>query len=100
MSYEEKDWILRQIKQIATGLGRMLSRESVMEIVNLEASIADSLTNEELDDILLLIAAEDKLTVSKEDIPRVTKKRLNELMKDFSLLTVEERQLLLEYVNK
>ena len=100
MSYEEKDWILRQIKQIATGLGRMLSRESVMEIVNLEASIADSLTNEELDDILLLIAAEDKLTVSKEDIPRVTQKRLNELMKDFSLLTVEERQLLLEYVNK
>lgn len=100
MSYEEKDWILRQIKQIATGLGRMLSRESVMEIVNLEASIADSLTNEELDDILLLIAAEDKLTVSKEDISRVTQKRLNELMKDFSLLTVEERQLLLEYVNK
>ena len=100
MSYEEKDWILRQIKQIAAGLGRMLSRESVMEIINLESGIADSLTNEELDDILLLIAAEDKLTISSKDIPRVTQKRLNELMKDFSLLTVEERQLLLEYVSK
>ncbi|MFW3578313.1 hypothetical protein [Vagococcus fluvialis] len=38
MSYEEKDWILRQIKQIAKGLGQMLGRESIKEIVNLEMS--------------------------------------------------------------
>ena len=98
MSYEEKDWILRQIKQIAAGLGKMLSRESVIEIVNLEASVADSLTLDELDDILLLIAAEERYSTSGTELTGITEERLAGLMTDFSLLSSDEREVLQKYV--
>ena len=98
MSYEEKDWILRQIKQIAAGLGKMLSRESVIETVNLEASVADSLTLDELDDILLLIAAEERYSTSGTELTGITEERLAELMTDFSLLSSDEREVLQKYV--
>ncbi len=35
MSYEEKDWLMRQIKQLAQGLGQMLGKESIKEIIAL-----------------------------------------------------------------
>ncbi|WP_251426118.1 hypothetical protein, partial [Staphylococcus aureus] len=65
-SYEEKDWILRQIKQIAKGLGQMLGRESIKEIVNLEMSESEQLSDEELDDSLLLLDVEEKVKQPKQ----------------------------------
>lgn len=102
MSYEEKDWILRQIKQIAKGLGQMLGRESIKEIVNLEISESEQLTDEELDDILLLLEVEEKEKQPKqtEELTGIKEDRLQELVKDYSLLTEEERMVLKKYTNK
>lgn len=93
MSYEEKDWILRQIKQIAKGLGQMLGRESIKEIVNLEMSESEQLSDEELDDILLLLDVEEKVKQPKqiEVLTGIKEDRFQELVKDYSLLTEEER---------
>lgn len=102
MSYEEKDWILRQIKQIAKGLGQMLGRESIKEIVNLEMSESEQLTVEELDDILLLLDVEEKVKQAKqiEELTGIKEDRFQELVKDYSLLTEEERIVLKKYTNK
>lgn len=102
MSYEEKDWILRQIKQIAKGLGQMLGRESIKEIVNLEMSESEQLSDEELDDILLLLDVEEKVKQPKqiEELTGIKEDRFKELVKDYSLLTEEERIVLKKYTNK
>ncbi|MBO0436640.1 hypothetical protein [Vagococcus fluvialis] len=102
MSYEEKDWILRQIKQIAKGLGQMLGRESIKEIVNLEMSESEQLSDEELDDILLLLDVEEKVKQPKqiEVLTGIKEDRFQELVKDYSLLTEEERIVLKKYTNK
>ncbi|MGL5686213.1 MAG: hypothetical protein ACRCXQ_10515 [Vagococcus fluvialis] len=102
MSYEEKDWILRQIKQIAKGLGQMLGRESIKEIVNLEMSESEQLSDEELDDILLLLDVEEKVKQPKqiEKLTGIKEDRFQELVKDYSLLTEEERIVLKKYTNK
>ena len=94
MSYEEKDWILRQIKQIAKGLGQMLGRESVKEIVNLELSESEKVTDEELDDILLLLEVESQINRPNQShkLTEIKPERIEELIKDFSLLTNEERK--------
>ncbi|MEQ7217347.1 hypothetical protein ABQD64_02750 [Vagococcus fluvialis] len=102
MSYEEKDWILRQIKQIAKGLGQMLGRESIKEIVNLEMSESEQLSDEELDDILLLLDVEEKVKQPRqiEELTGTKEDRFQELVKDYSLLTEEERIVLKKYTNK
>lgn len=99
MSYEEKDWILRQIKQIAKGLGQMLSKESIKEIVNLELSESEKLTDSELEDILLILEANEKKDrVAKEF--NIDSERFQLLIKDYTLMTVEERAYLKNYVSK
>ena len=102
MSYEEKDWILRQIKQIAKGLGQMLGRESIKEIVNLEMSESEQLSDEELDDSLLLLDVEEKVKQHRqiEELTGIKEDRFQELVKDYSLLTEEERIVLKKYTNK
>ncbi|MFI3804101.1 hypothetical protein [Vagococcus fluvialis] len=102
MSYEEKDWILRQIKQIAKGLGQMLGRESIKEIVNLEMSESEQLSDEELDDILLLLDVEEKVKQPRqiEELTGIKEDRFQELVKDYSLLIEEERIVLKKYTNK
>ncbi|MBP2966960.1 hypothetical protein J8385_20535, partial [Acinetobacter baumannii] len=99
---EEKDWILRQIKQIAKGLGQMLGKESIKEIVNLELSKSEQLTDEELDDILLLLEVDEKVKQSRQikELTGVKEDRFQELVKDYSLLTEEERAILKKYTNK
>lgn len=101
MSYEEKDWILRQIKQIAKGLGQMLGRESVKEIINLEMSESEKLTDEELDDIFLLLEVEEKIKTLDEieESVGMNEMRFQELIKDYSLLTDGERKRLKKWIN-
>lgn len=103
MSYEEKDWIMRQIKQIASGIGKFLGKSSVKEIVNLQLSESAGMTDQELDDVLLLIAVEEKiikLNLSDADFlerTSVERKRFNVLLKDYTLLGLSERESLRKF---
>ena len=104
MSYEEKDWLMRQIKQLAQGLGQMLGKESIKEIINLEAAAGETLSDEELDDVLLIIAAGEKAQLlgwNKMDWEKtleLTEERFRLLEKNFSLLEASERKRLQYFV--
>ena len=105
MSYEEKDWIMRQIKQIAIGLGRILGKDSLKEMINMELSASERMSDEELDDVLLLIEVEEKITLDKltaeafETKLKLTQERFEQLLADYSLLKSDERKTLKEYVS-
>lgn len=98
MSYEDKDWIMRQIKQLASGIGKFLGKDSVKEIVNLEFKESGGMTDKELDDVLLLIDVEKKLmnsNISDAEFFKETtveRKRFNLLLKDYTLLGLTERE--------
>lgn len=106
MSYEEKDWIMRQIKQIAIGLGRFLGKDSVKEMINMELSESEKISDEDLDDVLLLIDVEDKLVLSQlkesDYLSEIgmTHVRFNDLLVDYSILSDTERKKLKEFVDK
>lgn len=52
MAIEDKDFIMRQVKELAKSLGKMLSRNSLKELINLEVKDGELLSDEELDEIL------------------------------------------------
>lgn len=54
MSLEDKDFIIRQIKQVAEGLGQFLSLNSVKEMVQYDDIEEDVLSDEEIEAILLM----------------------------------------------
>lgn len=54
MSFEEKDFILRQVKQIATSMGKLLSLASIKDLINYESSIDEILSDEEIECIILM----------------------------------------------
>lgn len=54
MSLEDKDFIIRQIKQVAEGLGQFLSLNSVKEMVQYDDTEEDVLSDEEIGAILLM----------------------------------------------
>lgn len=106
MSYEEKDWIMRQIKQIAVGLGKMLGRDSLKEMINLELSASEKLTDEEIDTILLLVEVEDKVEtkqIKTEDYPEkvgIPRERLTNILIDYTLVTEAEKMRLKKFLGE
>lgn len=67
MGFEENDFILRQVKQIAAAMGKFLSLASVKELINYEGSIEEVISDEEIESIILIsnvreIQENEKLT--------------------------------------
>lgn len=54
MALEDKDFIIRQIKTLAKGLGMLLSKDSLKEFINYEQSQQESLSDTEIEQIILL----------------------------------------------
>lgn len=106
MSYEEKDWIMRQIKQLAVGLGKMLGRDSLKEMINLELSASEKLTDEEIDTILLLVDVEEKIEIKQikdEEISQkvgISRERLTDILIDYSLVTETEKINLKKFIGE
>lgn len=58
--YEEKDWIMRQIKQVAKSLGNMLSKESIKEFLRFEQSDMQDISDEDIEKIISIIDVTNK----------------------------------------
>ncbi len=58
--YEEKDWIMRQIKQLAEGLGAMLSKDSIKNILSFEQTDTQQISDEDLEKIIAIVDAKQK----------------------------------------
>ncbi|MCB5952749.1 hypothetical protein LI951_11780 [Enterococcus sp. BWT-B8] len=97
MSYEEKDYFMRQIKKLAEGLSMMLTLNSVKEIINLEQNENSKLTDEEIEAILLAIQVQnkaDQLGLNKERLAEKTglsQERLEQLLEKNQLPTKHEQ---------
>lgn len=66
MTLEDRDFIMRQVKEMATGIGKLLGKESVKEIIMYDLNQDGELADEEIDSIILVeqlkdLHAEDEL---------------------------------------
>lgn len=73
MTLEDRDFIMRQVKEMATGIGKLLGKESVKEIIMYDLNQDGELTDEEIDSIILIeqlkdLHAEDELESLSEKI--------------------------------
>lgn len=106
MSYEEKDWIMRQVKLVAISLGKILGKDSLKEMINFELSDSEKLSDEEIEQILLLIEVEDILkgqNLSNEKVTQtvgIGSERLAILFSDYTQLTSEEEERLIKFLEK
>lgn len=60
MGIEEKDFLLRQLRQLAEGLGAILGKESLKELIRYDQSTSEKLSDEEIDLILLIVLVKEK----------------------------------------
>lgn len=55
MVLEDKDFIMRQVQQLAEGIGKFLGKESIKELINYDQTQEDALTDDEIETILLIV---------------------------------------------
>lgn len=67
----EKDFIMRQIKQIAKNFGSLLSRESLKEFLHYEQMGEESLSDEEIDQILLISSLKEAIEMNELSVDLV-----------------------------
>lgn len=53
MAIEDKDFVMRQVKQMAKGIGKLLGKDALKEIIEMDQEVS-GLTEEEVDTILAL----------------------------------------------
>lgn len=62
---EEKDFIMRQVKQVAKNLGSFLSKESLKEFLHYDLSNQESLSDREIEQILLISSLKETITMNQ-----------------------------------
>lgn len=55
MALEDKDFIVRQVQQLAEGIGKFLGKESIKELIKYDQSQDGALTDDEIETILLVV---------------------------------------------
>lgn len=60
MALEDKDFILRQIHQLAEGLGMMLSKNTLKELINYDQAESVKLSDDDIEGIILVVDAKQK----------------------------------------
>lgn len=74
MSYEDQDFIMRQIKGYAKGLGVLLDISSLKELLKLEFSIDETLSDREIESIIYTARVENYINrrlLSEEELEKL-----------------------------
>ncbi|MEG0679859.1 MAG: hypothetical protein RR439_08475 [Carnobacterium sp.] len=85
MALEDKDFIMRQVKQLAEGIGKFLGLESIKELINYDQSEEDILSDDEIEGIILITDVKEiqkKKKLSNKEIAKkleITENDLNHL---------------------
>lgn len=85
IALEEKDFIMRQVKQLAEGMGKFLGLESIKEIINYDQAEEDKLSDDEIETIILMTNLQEiqkEKRLSNEEISKelgITEQDLEEL---------------------
>lgn len=59
MGLEDKDFILRQVQELAEGIGKFLGKDSIKELINYDQSQEGALSDEDIEAILLITTIRD-----------------------------------------
>lgn len=59
MGLEDKDFILRQVQELAEGIGKFLGKDSIKELINYDQSQEGALSDEDIETILLITTIRD-----------------------------------------
>ena len=54
MGLEDKDFIIRQVQQLAEGVGKFLGKESIKELINYDQTQDGALSDDDIESILLM----------------------------------------------
>lgn len=74
MSYEDQDFIMRQIKGYAKGIGVLLDISSLKELLKLEFSIDETLSDREIESIIYTARVENYINrrlLSEEELEKM-----------------------------
>lgn len=103
--YEEKDFVIRQIKGIAKTLGKFMGLEQVKEVIDINEDQREAMTDEELETILAASKIENILMNSKLTVKEVAKQtnmssdRVQGFLNNEDVATDEELSELLDFIN-
>lgn len=106
MAFEEKDFIMRQVKQLAEGMGKFLGLESIKEIINYDQAEEDKLSDDEIETVILMTNLQEiqkDKRVSNEEISKelgITEQDLEELYSSERFATPVELIEIRDFVEK
>lgn len=104
MGLEDKDFILRQVQELAEGIGKFLGKDSIKELINYDQSQEGALTNEDIETILLVTTIRDiqeSESLSDEDLSSelgMTEQDLEKLYNNERSATSTELETLRDFV--
>lgn len=104
MAEEQKDMLIRQIQNMARGLGKFMGTKEIKDIMKFEEDSQGDLADEDLESIILVakleeIAFEEQLSVEElSQELNISIDRVEELMNYVSFATPEELQSLYQFV--
>lgn len=59
MGLEDKDFVLRQVQELASGIGKFLGKESIKELINYDQFQEGALSDEDIETILFITTIRD-----------------------------------------
>lgn len=104
MGLEDKDFILRQVQELAEGIGKFLGKESIKELINYDQSHEGALSDEDIEAILLITSIRDiqeSEGLSNEDLSSELGMPENDLEKLYNnerAVTADELETLRDFV--
>lgn len=104
MGLEDKDFILRQVQELAEGIGKFLGKDSIKELINYDQSQEGALSDEDIETILLVTSIRDiqeSEGLSDEDLSSelgMTEQDLEKLYNNERSVTPVELEALRDFV--
>lgn len=106
MALEDKDFIVRQVQQLAEGIGKFLGKESIKELINYDQSQEGALTDDEIETILLMTdikEIQENKSLSNQEVSKelgITEKDLEDLYNSDRFATPSELIALRDFVEE
>lgn len=106
MGLEDKDFVLRQVQELAEGIGKFLGKDSIKELINYDQSQEGALSDEDIEAILLVTTIRDiqeSESLSDEDLSSelgMTEQDLEKLYNNERSVTPDELNALRDFVEE
>lgn len=103
--FEEKDFMIQQIRGIAKTLGKFLGLEEVKEIINFDQEQQETLTDEELESILVTAKLENILLNSSLTVNTVAQQlnveteRLEQILSNKVVANPQELSMISDFID-